>query len=90
MLEKSLELLPVENIGFCYTHLDQAARDRRSISDMRGVVEVIDNPAQTSTVVQSDNLPLQRAFADLDEFNRFLIRHLETLGIPFEQLWRKR
>ena len=56
----------------------------------RGVVEVIGNQAETSTAVQSNDLPLRHAFADLDEFNRFLIRHLETLGIPFEQLWRKK
>lgn len=56
----------------------------------RGVVEVIGNQGQQSTGKQSDDLPLRQAFADLEELNLFLMRHLEQLGIPVDQLRPRR
>ncbi len=52
----------------------------------RGVVEVIGNQGQQSPGDQPADLPLRQAFADLEELNLFLIRHLEQLGIPVDQL----
>ncbi len=52
----------------------------------RGVVEVVVPQEQESEVNLSEALPESQAFNNLDTLVRFLIRHMEQLGIPLDQM----